>query len=78
MNKKEIKDFMMEEFQYLWYNCDKEVMNSEVKNGYGFRIEVFNNGNIIQFKTYKNMKEFDCGLISNLDDVERRIDEMLA
>lgn len=78
MTKQEIKDFMMEEFEDLWYNYGKEIMESEVKDGFGFRIEVFNNGNIIQFKTYKNMKEFDCGLVKNLDDIERRIDEMLA
>lgn len=78
MKKQEIKDFMMEEFEYLWYNSNKEVIDSEIKDGYGFRVEIFSNGNKIQFKTYKNRKEFDCGLISNMDDVEKRIDEMLA
>lgn len=78
MKKQEIKDFMMEEFEDLWYNHDKEVMNSEIKDGYGFKIEIFSNGNIIQLTTYKQAKEFDCGLVKNLDDVERRIDEMLA
>lgn len=78
MTKQDIKEFMLEEFEYLWYNCDKEVMSSEIKDGYGFKVEIFSNGNIVQLTTYKQAKEFDCGLIRNMDDVERRIDEMLA